>query len=260
MAVAGAALALLVSLGGCLSHVLGGGGPAPVDFVSSKTYTKMVVEVDTIQGMAPPSGVLDFAKGRLESVLSKPGGIEFRNDETLPARGGSWSVKDIEQYDAAHQGTHTGGDTAVLHVLFVDGHSSADSGNGKVLGTTLTSTSATGKVTKTGPVVIFSQSIADSCQLISDRPCTDPTPMWRAVLVHEFGHAIGLVNNGIPMVKPHEATTCNGAADQKHSTNQNDVMNCNVESSNVLAVFGGGIPNDYDADDRADLCHAGGKC
>lgn len=253
-------LALSIASGGCLTKVLGGGGPAPIDFVSSKTYTKMVVEVDTIQGMEPPSGTLDFAKARLDSVLSKPAGIEFRQDETLPARGGAWSVKDIEQYDAAHQGVRTGGGTAALHLLFVDGHSDADSSNARVLGSTLTSTSATGKVTRTGPIVIFTQSIRDSCTLLSSSPCADATSMWRAVLVHELGHAIGLVNNGIPMVKPHEAAACNGAPDQKHSTNTNSVMNCNVETSRVLDIFGTSIPTDYDADDRADLCHAGGKC
>ena len=258
-ALAVAALGLCLVASGCLSKVLGGGDAGPTDYVTAKTYTKWVVEVDSVQGMAPPAGVLDFLHGRLDSVANKPGGIEMRQDETLPSRGGAWSTKDVEQYAKAHQGTHTGGSTVVLHLLFLDGHSDADSGDARVLGSTLTYSNAAGKVTSTGPIAIYSQSIKDSCTLLSSSPCTDPTPIWRAVLVHEFGHAMGLVNNGIPMVKPHEAATCQGNADHKHSANQNSVMNCQVESSRILDIFGASIPTDYDGDDRADLHAAGGK-
>jgi hypothetical protein len=254
------ALAVSLSAGGCLTMVLGGGGPGPTDFVTSKTYTKWVIEVDSVQGQGPPSGLLDFVKGRLGSVADKPDGIEMRVDESaMPGHGsGSWSIKDIEQTSDAHQGTHTSGNTAVLHLLFLDGHSEGDSDGARVLGSTLTYSSG-GHVAKTGPIAIFSQSIKDSCTLLSSSPCTDPAPIWRAVLVHEFGHAMGLVNNGIPMVKNHEASTCNGNPDHKHSANTGSVMNCSVESGNLLGVFGSNIPNDYDGDDRADLHAAGGK-
>lgn len=256
-----AILTLSVVAGGCLSKVIGGGGdPGPTDYVTAKTYTKWVIEVDSVQGQGPPSGLLDFVKTRLSSVANKPDGIEMRVDETAMApHNGAWSVKDIEQVSKAHQGAHTSGTTAVLHLMFLDGNSQGDSQDARVLGSTLTYSNGLGHVSSTGPIAIFSQSIKDSCSPISLNPCTDAAPIWRGVLVHEFGHAMGLVNNGIPMVKNHEATSCNGSPDQKHSSNTNSVMNCQVESGNVLAAFTGGIPNDYDADDKADLHAAGGR-
>ena len=55
------------------------------------------------------------------------------------------------------------------------------------------------------------------------------------------------------MVTPHEATTCNGNPDTAHSSNQNSVMYCAVESNQVAILFNNGPPQDFDANDKADL-------
>lgn len=247
-----AVLCLAVASSGCFGGGLfGGGGPGPKDFVSDDRYTKWVIEVDTVEGQAPPAGVLDFVKGRLTSVVSKPDGIEVRVDQTLPARGGSWSQKDLLDYSAANFQASTSGKTAAIHLLFVDG--SYDKGN--VLGATFSRERA-GEVVQTGPIVVFSDAIRNGCALL----CLDESvPQFQAVLTHEFGHAIGLVDNGIEMVSPHEAATCQGNPDEGHSTSTRSVMHCDVETTGIFNIAGG-PPTDFDADDRADLCAAGGRC
>lgn len=248
-----AVLCLAVASSGCLGSGGGlfGGGPGPKDYVSDDDYTKWVIEVDSIQGQAPPAGVLDFVKGRLAAVVSKPDGIEVRIDDALPARGGTWSGKDVLDYSKAHFQADTSGKTAAIHLLFVDGRYEQEG----VLGATFSRETNSGKVTETGPIVIFADAIRDGCGPIC---LSGTTPAFRSVVVHEFGHAIGLVNNGIDMVDPHEASTCNGQADQGHSSNSNSVMNCDVETSGIFNLRA--PPDDFDADDKADLCNAGGKC
>jgi hypothetical protein len=248
-------LALAVAASGCLGSgggLFGGGGPGPKDYVSGDQYTKWVIEVDTVTGQSPPGGVLDFLKNRLLTVVDKPEGVEIRVDDTLPARGGVWTQNDVLDFSDAHFDTDTSGKTVAIHLLFLDGSYE----QGTVLGATFSRESNSGKVVSTGPVIIFSQAIKDGCGPLC---LSGTTPAFRSVLVHEFGHAIGLVNNGVDMVRPHEASSCNGNPDRGHSTNSQSVMSCSVETSGIFNLAGT-PPNDYDGDDRNDLCNAGGKC
>lgn len=54
----------------------------------------------------------------------------------------------------------------------------------------------------------------------------------QATLIHEFGHAIGLVNNGVPLASQHQ-DTAHGA----HCTNDRCVMFWQVEGANDAAQF-----------------------
>jgi hypothetical protein len=239
---------VLASLPGCINQLIGG-GVEPRDYVSDGTYRHWVIEVDSSAGAQPDSALLGFVKGRLDSVAHKDS-IEFRNDETLAGGDRAWSDGDLESLAAQHQGVKTGGDQVATHLLFLTGHSSHDDGNAKVLGITFGH----------DLIAIFSDSVKGSCaSAIPLFPC-DPTPYFRAVLIHEFGHALGLVNNGIPMVHNHEASSCNGAPDYHHSANQGSVMYCQVETSAIVPLFGNNPPTDFDSDDKADLCNAGGRC
>ncbi|MHB1260767.1 MAG: hypothetical protein ACYC2H_03530 [Thermoplasmatota archaeon] len=249
-----AGLCLAVASSGCIGSGGGGlfgtNGPGPTDYVSGDQYTKWVIEVDTIQGQDPPAGALDLLRNRLLAVVDKPDGIEIHDDETLPSRGGTWSQKDLLDYSAAHAQTPTSGKTVAIHLLFVDG--AYEQGN--VLGATFSSETNSGRVVETGPIVIFSDVIRDGCTPLNG--ClTGTTSIFEAVLVHEFGHAMGLVNNGIPMQRDHEDDAQPG-----HSTNQDSVMYYAVETTNVFNLFRGGPPTEYDVDDKADLCAAGGRC
>ena len=250
-----ALLVFSLALPGCFDGVLGGDPPGPRDYVSSKDYDKWVIEVDTVTGMAPPNQAVTLLKQRLESVVSKPAGIDYRISDTLPADGRTWSVRDLQAYSKQHLDAETKGDTVVIHLLFLDGRFEQDD----ALGVTI-SQSRGGKVVSTGPIAIFSDAIRDACAgtLLNPSLCTSSDPIFGPVMVHEFGHAMGLVDNGAPMKTPHEASECQGRPDQGHSSNARSVMNCDVETTNVLSLSA--VPTDFDANDRADLCGIGGKC
>lgn len=54
----------------------------------------------------------------------------------------------------------------------------------------------------------------------------------QATVVHEIGHTIGFVNNGVPMVAGHE-----DSAHPHHTTNEDGVMYWAVESTNGVLTF-----------------------
>lgn len=230
-----------VATGGCLgSGGLFGGGVGPRDYLSSKDYTTWVIEVDTVQGMSPSTGALDLLRSRLNEVADKPGGIDVRQSDTLAARGGTWSTRDVVDISSSSRDVRTGGKTVATHLLFLDGRYEQEGVIGIAIGH--------------GTIAIFSQTIQESCTVLNG--ClTGTDSVFRAVLVHEFGHAMGLVDNGVKMVEPHEDPDHPG-----HSDNQASVMYWAVETTSIFNVFRGGPPTAFDGNDKADLCAAGGKC
>lgn len=73
----------------------------------------------------------------------------------------------------------------------------------------------------------------------------------RAVLMHEFGHSLGLVGCGIPMVKPRAIDGC-------HSPNERSVMHPSADDDVASALLdftqeGGHIHFEFDVDDLEDI-------
>lgn len=263
--VVAATCALLLALPGCLKDIAPGltsGEAGPRDFLSAADYTKWVVEIDAVDGQLAPGEAMATLRDRLTGAVNKQDGIEFRSSDNLAERGGTWTDKDLLQLSEANRDIETGGKTAVLHLLFVDGSYEREG----VLGVTYTSKRNDGSVVSSGPIVIFSESIREACApVVLVSPCIDINTYWAAVLVHEFGHALGLVDNGIAMQRNHEAETCDTGSgsrpDQGHSANSESVMHCAIETFDIANVFGGGgPPTTFDDDDKADMCAAGGKC
>lgn len=243
-----AAAALLFSLPGCMDGLNPPGtGVTPRDYLG-KAFATWTIEVDATSGGSPSQQVLDGLASRLRAVAHPT--IQVVRDQTLPSTAKAWSDADIERLHQETQGRRTGGSTVTTHVLFLDGHSVHDKGNRRVLGI------AYGY----DLIVLFPSSIDASCSTFALPPCTySRSEIMLPVLVHEFGHAMGLVNRGIPMVQPHEASTCGDQPDQGHSTNKESVMYCAVDTGGLLQLLGGDIPLEFDDLDRQDLRAAGGK-
>jgi hypothetical protein len=238
-----ALLALPLAVAGCLQGIVGGGSVGPADYASDKTYKTWVVEVDHSSGAAPDGSLLDFVEGRLNSMVKKDA-IEFRQDETLATDGGkAWDDAEVQALAEQHRGLSTGGSQVVTHLLFLTGHSTHDTDKNKVLGVTYGHEL----------IVIFSDTVAASCNpgVLPLLPSCHPADYFRSVVTHEFGHAIGLVDNGAPMVTNHRDPDASHGA---HSANKGSVMYYAVESTQGLLLFGNSAPpTDFDDNDRADL-------
>lgn len=223
----------------------GGPGDRAADLVSAKDYAKLLVEIDHPPNAAPHPGALEVLKATLREVTAKTS-IEVELEASIPSEPGKkYSFSEIEALEDKHRDRRSSGDTAVLYVVYVAGGSSEDTDEGKVLGAAYRGTS----------LVMFKGNIRANS---GGGPLSGQPPeevVERAVLVHEFGHAAGLVNLGTKMQRQHEDPENPG-----HSSNRNSVMYWAVESSAGLALLcqlglgnDCGVPYQFDADDKADL-------
>ncbi|HUR60945.1 MAG TPA: hypothetical protein VM286_01090 [Candidatus Thermoplasmatota archaeon] len=236
-------LLLTLALAGCSNPFSGVGGVEPRDLVSASDYRSWLIEVDHSAGARPDDALLEFVKGRLHSVVQKDS-IEFRIDEAIGTDAGhAWGDAEAQSFANDHKGQSTSGDRVVTHLVFLTGHSDHDTGEGKVLGVSFGHSL----------IVIYSDSVTHACDpgvVPVFRTC-NPSDIFRSVVVHEYGHALGLVNNGAPMQQAHEDTA---PEHRRHSSNDRSVMYWAVEASNGLPLFGANAPpTDFDEDDRADL-------
>lgn len=236
-------------LAGCNTGFLGdrisNPGDAAKELVDPRVHPKLVVEIDFPSGAAPNAEAKALLKSTLAEVTGRDASrIEFVEEGEIPsAPDKKYTINELIALENEHRDRHTSGDTAALYILYVAGGASDDSGDARVLGVTYRGTSIAimkGNIqasTRSGPLGL---------------PTVDEKCIERSVLVHEFGHAAGLVNLGAPMVHPHE-----DAGHRGHSSSKDSVMYYAVENSvDLFALFTGGcsdIPYRFDANDKADL-------
>ena len=237
-----ALLALALSLPGCLSEIgIGASNDGPKDFLTSNDYTSWTWEIDTNTDN-PPSSVLSFAKQRMTGLVNKPNGITVSlDDRDLPERN-TWTRSQLDELHREYQDKKPKGDELTTHVLWLGGQYTDPETIGLAVGHQY--------------IAIFADHTITGCQ--NSLSCTDPNRVLEIVLTHEFGHIIGLVNNGIPMVTNHEHADAPG-----HSDNQNSIMWPAADTRTIfdlVSPLGGGVPDDFDANDRKDVCSYGGKC
>ena len=209
-------------------------------FLSDKDYNSLVVEVQYMKGFQPTQVALNNFKNFLQNRLNKPGGITVVQDSIVSSGKSSYSLSDIQQIEQANRLQYAAGKAIAAYFLFLDADYSANSGNSKVLGIAYSATS----------MVIFEKTIRDYCGGIGQ---PSPSTLETTVIDHEFGHILGLVNNGTPMQANHQDTPHG-----RHCTVKNCLMYYNVETSYIIASLLGGIP-ELDAQCVADLRANGGK-
>jgi hypothetical protein len=245
-----ACIAVAVLLAGCLDWTAR--RTAPQDFLTDD-YAHWVIEVDYSTGARPRDTLLRFVDDSLTPLVNKES-VEFRLDDALDAGSDppTWEDSDLRAFAAQHKDEEGTRDTVTTHLLFLSGNSAHDDGDSRVLGVTFGH----------DLIVIFSDSVEAACQTgvpgLPSLGCSTE-PYFRAVTMHEFGHLLGLVNNGVPMVRNHEAASCGNSPDSNHSTNEASVMYCQVETSSIVAIFGSNPPTQFDRDDKDDLRAAGGR-
>lgn len=188
--------------------------------------TMIVIERFHQRDAAPSPAALAYATDALRSVTTKP--VDVRPAVELAGGARSWTADELRRTADAAGRVTAGGTTAVLRLLFVHG---TFEGQDTVLG-----------VAVRGDVVaIFSDAI-DGART----PVLAGDTIEEAVLVHELGHVLGLV----------DLARDTGRADPEHpghSRSSRSVMYWAVESSLIGQVLTGPPPREFDAQDRADL-------
>ena len=131
------------------------------------------------------------------------------------------TVSDLLAIADQHRDTSDGGGTKTYYVVFVSGNfADGDGAQPGVLGVSIGST---------GVIAMF-KDVIESTGL----PAFPNLERFveQATLIHELGHAIGLVENGVPLTSAHRDAD-HGA----HCSNQDCVMYWRNEGASDMAVF-----------------------
>ena len=195
--------------------------------------SSLVIEIDYSAGNAPTSESISTLKSRLASVCDKPGGITVSSTATDFPHSGSWTADDVRTsgHDTRETGPLTKSGVLRWHIIFPAGK--------------YTDESVLGVAVDASTIAIF-QDAVDDAEGIFGRPSRDEVE--KAVMVHESGHLLGLVNLIYDSPFSHEDSEHSG-----HSDNEDSVMYWAVETVGINQFISGDIPDDFDVDDRADL-------
>lgn len=194
----------------------------------------LVVEVDTQDGATLPAGVLDHLTGTIAAVADTPGGIAVDTAGTVPGDRREWTLEDLRAAAAATRDHPQTPDQAVLHVLSVRGVPDPD--DPAIAG-------AIGIAFAATEFVVFGDRVDGLAVLLGGGEA-----VLRAVVVHELGHLLCLVNLGYTSEQGREDPAHPG-----HSANTGSVMFHAIETTAVGQIFSGPPPDAFDAADLADL-------
>ncbi len=167
----------------------------PHTLLLQNSVPDLLVEIDYVAGREPSQFALNALRSVLENVTDKRI-ITILEPTEIPPTGDEQTFASVERAHRehfSHGGSNDDGnvrwkENGTLHILYLDGQGDGFSG----------------VYTQDLGVAIL-PDYYQSAVLIGPyvtRP-VDPRVAERAVLMHEVGHALGLVNCGIPMVRHH---------------------------------------------------------
>lgn len=238
----GASVVVCLASLSCSSSSDGGSGTSGANTTEAKVdaqalfgpnVTNVDIEVDYADGAAPYVGaagqykdVWNFFRTNTNAVFDGQKDISFPNtlegmekldDVTAPA----FTKSDVLAVAKAHRQGASATDTASFYVVFLNGHFKDDAGN---VQPDVTSTAIADK----GVIAIFKPAIAT----FENPKSAIAQLVEQSALLHQIGHVVGFVNNGVPLNSEHH-----DAANGAHCTNQACIMNVAFEGAEATANF-----------------------
>ena len=210
-------------------------GTAAHELLAAAPYSKLQIEIQYMPGYAPDTVSVNSLVNFLQQYLNKPNGIEFYMKQIPSAGKEVLSLTEAVSIEKQYRTIFTGGSIIGAHILITDGHYTTP----EIYGTSYWNTS----------FCVFGETVKNN----SDGPGeVSRADLMAAVLEHEFGHLLGLVNQGSSMQSDHV-----DPAHGPHCINPDCLMFYGIEN----AVFPGasGAPPPLDDHCIADLKANGGK-
>ena len=198
------------------------------EILRGNEYSKIHIEVNYVTGNSPESDALNLLKQRIQEVTDKS--TITVSQSSFGSTDNSYTLEEILELEDKQRTRFKSGNTFVIHILYLNGEYSD---NDQTLGLAYSGTS----------FAIFKEKIEDAAFLL-----ISAKDIEKSVIVHEFGHLLGLVNNGYQSPHDHE-----DPQHPHHSNNEESVMYWAIESQDIGNQIDGEPPNDFDNYDLDDL-------
>jgi len=196
-------------------------GSSNETFITDNEYDQLIVEIQYMPDSAPTAASISNLREFLEQHLEKYSVTILEPQEIPSGDQESYSANDVRNLENQHREKFTEGSTLASYALFFDGEFSTRN----VLGIAYYNTST----------AYFAETINRISGGVGQ---PSRTAIESTVFNHEFGHLMGLVNNGTEMQHDHHDSN-NGA----HCTVQECLMYFSVNTTDFFAnLFGGNIP------------------
>lgn len=212
------------------------GSGNPYENVSTyySTVNKIVIEVLYEPGAEPYTGTTakgvnywDLLQDNLQALFSsRPHNVTIEMPKTIEAmkklssqNKTVWKIEDLIKVATENRSSGSTQTTAYFTIVFVKGNSADANGNPdpSVIGF---------NVTGTPFIAIFKDVVTANAKDANSKF------MEQSTLIHEMGHALGIVNNGVPMISSHQDTEHG-----KHCSNPDCVMYWLNEGPSELVKF-----------------------
>lgn len=213
----------------------------PHHFLAEDKFDALNVEVVAVEGHEPNQAALDNLENFLESRLNKSRGVTIVQRTVSSPKNNSFTAQDLRDLEDDLRSEYAENSTLTGYIFYADEGYVEDTENSQVLGLAYSSTS----------MCIFKDAITENSGGFGQ---VSEENLETAVLKHEFGHVLGLVNNGTPMVQNHEDPNRRG-----HCDNENCLMYYASETGDMLGFLGGNEVPGLDSQCIADLQANGGK-
>jgi hypothetical protein len=209
-------------------------GTSAHNLLAAAPYSSLTIEIDYMPGYEPDNSSLNGFKSYLNKFLNKPHGINIV-EEPIPASGKpSLTLNDIVSIEKKYRTVFTGNNQMGVHILITD----ANFDESNILAKSYWNTS----------ICVFGKAVSNNSGGTGQ---ITRSQLLTILFEHEFGHLIGLVNQGSPMQTNHQDVS-NGA----HCINENCLMHYHIVTTAISATSP--LPS-LDANCIADLRANGGK-
>lgn len=211
-----------------------GPGDNAQDYVSNIKFDGLTLEILHQANVKPSATAINNLSDFLNQFLDK-NAINIVFTELPDSNYGTLSIAQIREIEKNNRKVFNNNSTISACMLFVDADFSGNTENGSVLGVAYNNTS----------MCIFGQTIRNNSGGVFQPSIST---VESTVMQHEFGHIMGLVNNGAPLTADHHDSE-NGA----HCNVESCLMYFAVEGSNFVDNFMGGNIPELDNQCQADL-------
>ncbi|MBO0321786.1 hypothetical protein J0X14_05720 [Muricauda sp. CAU 1633] len=230
------------------ANLLGTGASAQ-DLLANTKFDEILIEIAYVSGFRPTAEAIatfeEFIRARTfkEEITFTYKQLPSPNEETLTKE----EVADLEKENRT---AYNDGSTLALYIYFADAPSDSDDESENLV--------TLGVVYRNTSMVIYEATIRD---LVGNSAFVSVADVESATLNHEFGHLLGLVNLGTPVVNNHEDPEADS-----HCTTEGCLMRAELQFGGPMvkqmqrnASKGlGTIPN-LDAECLLDLQSNGGR-